>query len=787
MRFAPARPWAIGLLAAALFLPLQNAAASTGTALDAPCAPLEVVFARGSGQSVEDGEANRLQSQLLSRLTDDSVMHWYELGSDAAGYGGHVYPAIDIGNVWNGRILGAAISGGYANAYGRSVDSGVGELYNYFLQRLSKCSTSGTKFAFAGYSQGAQVVGQTLEKLNTENPASLEYVEFSALFGDPKLHLPEGEGFNPPACRGKDLSPYRRTVPNCDTDNGSLGARKPYLASAMSSKAGLWCNNNDFFCGSSKWVWDQDGHSKYRDEGNGIDEAAREIISLVHDRLPADQKDGLDISIRLLGMGTTGIDVAFLIDTTGSMWGDIAAAKQFANTMADTIAALRGRVALVAFRDLGDEYTASIISGLNPDLTPFKSGLSSLSASGGGDTPEATLHALTTTLNGLEWRPGATKAAVVLTDAGFHEPDLVDGSTQASVALRSLQIDPVNVYPVVPSWVAPQYEELARLTSGQVIVNGGDTATALTTALTKISQRPVALLRLTEYFGAPGDSFTFDASSSYSTSSTIVKYEWDFEGDGTFDETTTSPVAEHVYPVAGENIVQVRVTDEAGLIANFSAPVHVGTTTPDEGPLPPKDLTASPGPEDGSLSLSWTPVDDAAGSWVVSVNGVAVGKTSSDTLTVTLTDLDLSQDVLLSVTAVDPEGLAGNPAHLLVQPPSGPSVENVDFDVIPPTVKSSQKGVLPVAILSSPTFDATQVDLATIRVAPMGDSSRATSTESHGRVHIEDVNKDGLADALLHYSVADLMLRIDDTEVVVEGMLIDGTRFTGRDSIVVRP
>ncbi len=52
------------------------------------------------------------------------------------------------------------------------------------------------------------------------------------------------------------------------------------------------------------------------------------------------------------------------------------------------------------------------------------------------------MHALTTTFNGLTWRPGATKAAIVLTDADYHDPDLVDGSTSASVAKRSLEIDP---------------------------------------------------------------------------------------------------------------------------------------------------------------------------------------------------------------------------------------------------------------------------------------------------------------------------------------------------------
>lgn len=645
--------------------------------MDDECAQVEAVWARGSGQPTSSTEAMRFRSQLETRITDPVSLHAYELGENApeGGYGSHSYKAIDVDNVWNGNPLGAKFSAGYANDYGKSVDSGVGELYNYIKQRQEKCKTS--RFVLAGYSQGAQVVGQTIEKLNTEAPAVLDRVDFAALLGDPKLYLPEGEGFNPPACRGSGSnSAWRRDVPDCDTDNGSLGARKPYLPSSMTHKVGLWCHDDDFVCGSDKLPATLKGHMTYGAVGGAIDDAVREIADKLASTLPVESRSGLNTSIEVIGTGTTGVDVAFLIDTTGSMSSDIYEAKAFARSAATLIRDMRGRVALVAYRDAGDSYTATVFSGLQNDLTDFQVQLDSLSADGGGDTPEAVLHALKTTMNSLDWRPGATKAAVILTDAGYHDPDVVDGSTLNSVAALSLTIDPVNVYPVVPSSLTSTYGPLASATSGQVILNGGDTAAALTAALTKIKNRPVVLLPLTDYYGQPGDSFSFDASKSYAIDSTITGYEWDFNGDGEIDQTTTAPIATHVFDATFEGTMQVRVTAANGGVANGSARIHVGGSLPDAGlPEAPKDLAATPVTAEsgiGTVRLSWSPADGKSSRWGVMVDGTALGTVDATTTTVEITDVDRTKDTQFGVAGVTADGEIGANATILL-PKGDPS------------------------------------------------------------------------------------------------------------------
>ncbi len=68
---------------------------------------------------------------------------------------------------------------------------------------------------------------------------------------------------------------------------------------------------------------------------------------------------------------------------------------------------------------------------------------------------------------------------------------------------------------------------------------------------------------------------TFDASSSRDPDGTIVKYEWDFNGDGRFDETKTTPIATRLFDRAGEWRINLRVTDNRGATGSISKIVKV--------------------------------------------------------------------------------------------------------------------------------------------------------------------------------------------------------------------
>ena len=280
------------------------------------------------------------------------------------------------------------------------------------------------------------------------------------------------------------------------------------------------------------------------------------------------------------------------------------------------------------------------------------------------DEPEAALHASMVAMNEMKWQKGATKAIILLTDAGYHEPDKVDGSTVATVAKRSLEIDPVNVYPVVEHHLASSYTDVAKQTSGQVVVSGGenDTIGALTKALTKIKNRPNAKLKIGEYYAEIGQEITFDASDSYVVDGKITKYEWDFDGDGKVDQTTTTPTTSHIYNEKFDGIMQVRMSADNDTVSNISAPVKVGIK-PNRpvGPGAPR-VSAKIIERDGdkaTIRLNWQPVDDLSSRWLIRLDDNNLGWAVGEQRQLDITDVDISKTRTITVTGVKTDGYVG--------------------------------------------------------------------------------------------------------------------------------
>jgi hypothetical protein len=85
--------------------------------------------------------------------------------------------------------------------------------------------------------------------------------------------------------------------------------------------------------------------------------------------------------------------------------------------------------------------------------------------------------------------------------------------------------------------------------------------------------------------------------------------------------------------------------------------------------------------------------------------------------------------------------------------------------------------VIPVAILTTDTFDATAVDPLSVRFGPK------SAKEAHQKGHIEDVNKDGGPDLVLHFRTQDTGLRCGDTSASLRGETFAEQRIEGADSI----
>jgi hypothetical protein len=110
-------------------------------------------------------------------------------------------------------------------------------------------------------------------------------------------------------------------------------------------------------------------------------------------------------------------------------------------------------------------------------------------------------------------------------------------------------------------------------------------------------------------------------------------------------------------------------------------------------------------------------------------------------------------------------------------PPTGVNCISVGLEVKPGSNQTSinlrSRGVLPVAILSTASFDATKVNPLTVKFG-------RTGTEA-SPVHwsFADVNGDGRPDILLEFKVQNTGIQAGDTQAALMGRTSDGTPFRG--------
>ena len=240
---------------------------------DSDCTDFEFIFARGSGQKLNDSDYNAYKSAIEKKLGDESFS-FYELGSKAGGY-----PAVSASFTVS---LGAIISAGESYNFGDSVEKGTKELIDRVKSESKRCKKK--KFILSGYSQGAVVIDKSLNYINSEK------IFYIANFGDPKLYLPEGKR----ACRNIGLSNYRVYVPDCNVEEGVLDGLNPYQPAGYNNKLGVWCNQSDIICGSNLNLLNPlKGHTSYNSE-NGYEKFAalihEKITSITNELKPTDAR-----------------------------------------------------------------------------------------------------------------------------------------------------------------------------------------------------------------------------------------------------------------------------------------------------------------------------------------------------------------------------------------------------------------------------------------------------------------------------------------------------------------
>lgn len=101
----------------------------------------------------------------------------------------------------------------------------------------------------------------------------------------------------------------------------------------------------------------------------------------------------------------------------------------------------------------------------------------------------------------------------------------------------------------------------------------------------------------------------------------------------------------------------------------------------------------------------------------------------------------------------------------------------------PNSINLGSSGVVPVAIFSTPSFDATQVDPESVTLA--GAAVRLIGRGSKFACGNEDVNGDGRLDVVCHVETAQFMIEEGATTAVLTGTTFAGQQIRGEDSIRV--
>lgn len=187
------------------------------------------------------------------------------------------------------------------------------------------------------------------------------------------------------------------------------------------------------------------------------------------------------------------------------------------------------------------------------------------------------------------------------------------------------------------------------------------------------------------------------------------------------------------------------------------------------------------GPFNGGPNMTWLDFDDDN-------NGIphGVGGFFADPRT----------DIVLPATAVYTlavyDFIGQGPAPKFEIHAAGHNTCSLSIDIKPTSsrnpINTQSKGVIPVAILGSASFDVTAVDVTTLSFGPGGAATDHDLTDALTYAdHLRDVNSDGYTDLVSHYRTQEAGFSSGDTQGCITADLVGfpGFPWTGCDVVDV--
>lgn len=712
------------------------------------CSDILILFARGSSDNpnseflntpFEQGFRNREQipgaffQAMKTNLDRDYPHVTYKavsIHNFPNLYNNNGYRAVGIfGPKTINNIFDAELSWWPFGEYRDSVSDGVEETIGYIRDQQQLCPDQ--SIVLGGYSQGANVIGDSLFQLNDSERSKVDAV---VLFGDPKYIASNITNGTPvdywanPQAKPKS-KPWKRGNAELK-DRGSLDARIPYLPDDMANKTMSWCFDDDFVCSGGSGIlqtvkhypFDDNnidkndlgaGHTRY--VSFGAPQAASETEQRLSPKLGSLERSrgGKDPELGLaqpapLAPDNRSIDVMFMVNTSYGVDDVIGQMRQNTTEVLPPFSTFFSDV-MYGLGDYGESgETDRRIPRINIDLLPtdnlervnfaMNRKLAFGSLSGGGvDFPDPHQLAIEKGSMVVDWRDGSTKHLVIITDRPFLESvtyNMCNSDVRIGFGTNTtnncstnpiLETDSskthsercVNTYQVLtqdscslnmpnpgyrydvsrkindaitiaeakgiavsfivphayrsgtdPTQIKSQFKKVANDTGGLFLEYEAFTRSAYTDAVWRIlnhhpKKLPLAALDSFNTLGSI-DSISplrhtrlttntpvfFDATSE----NTYQEYRWDFDGDGITDEVTSAPNTEHMFTKSSSGFFASVAGFNSGVQeSNSILPI---TVEPGEAqtimlPPTPQDVSANQN-QDGSINVSWSPINDGS-------------------------------------------------------------------------------------------------------------------------------------------------------------------------------
>ncbi len=509
------------VLLALLSVPFIKAGATEVSNQADSCTDVLLVFARGSGDNNDEKYLNQPFSKLFGdkekvpgaffqkfqQLLDQNYPHTTYKAQSIHNFPGKYnqrgYPAPGIfgPTTFFNNGINADVAWWPWGDYQDSIKDGQEEIIGYIKDEISRCPDQ--EVVLGGYSQGAEIVGNSLFKLTENERKNIAGV---ALFGDPK-YIGAETSWKP----WEDPKPYpwkRGTAGG--RKRGIAEARQPYAPDDMKYKTLSWCFDDDPICtdasslikklanGVVGWDWSKSylgsGHTRYITYG--APQAAEEIFQRMAPDLYALEKFrggvnkevAVDAQSAPLQPNNQPIDIMFLVDVSAGMDDVLGTLRAQTDSILPVMKAffpnVRYGLADISEQSYGNTiyyprynfYQDPVIyqppSGYIYSSTlnnSFYRKLSWSGSSGGGvDRADPLGLAVEKTAMRASWDPNAVKHIILITDRPAKDPytyNICDSIMTSNIGIPPLTC---TTTPSLTSLVTNQHPELCD-TAWQII------------------------------------------------------------------------------------------------------------------------------------------------------------------------------------------------------------------------------------------------------------------------------------------------------------------------------